>query len=140
MKYLYITLICFHCLSLVSIDLFFILWNIRFQIWTNICSFFLLPITPDSPPSSPRQNRLTRNLEIHLIFSSTLNLKGGLSGQMTWQFLSALELFLFSTKKSPKVVNLALTDKKLCLNFWHQKQANWFLQFSKLSWGSYVSF
>ena len=97
------------------------------------------------------------------ILKSTMNLlcsqtllrpKGGLSGRMTWQLLNVLELFspwkikypifafvqsLFSTKKSPKVVNLALTDEKLCLNFWRHKQAKWLLQFSKLSLGSYAS-
>ena len=75
--------------------------------------------------------------------------KGGLSGQMTWQFLNALELFspekancsifvfvksFFSTKKSPKVVNLPLNDEKLCLSFWRHKQAKW-----GSSLGSYIS-
>ena len=46
---------------------------------------------------------------------------------------------LFSTKKSPKVVNLPLTDERLCLNFWRHKQDKWLFQLSKLSWGSYVS-
>ena len=69
-------------------------------------------------------------------------------------FLNTLELFSpkkksysistfvqssFSTKKSPKVVNLPLTDETLCLGFWRHKQDKWLLQFSKLLSGSYVS-
>ena len=45
---------------------------------------------------------------------------------------------LFSTKKSPKVFNLSLTDETLCLSFGCHKQDKWIFQFSKLSWGSYV--
>ena len=48
-------------------------------------------------------------------------------------------IFILSTKKRPKVVNSALTEEKLCLNFWRHKQAKWLLQLSKLSLGSYVS-
>ena len=33
----------------------------------------------------------------------------------------------FPTKKSPKVVNLLLTDETLCLSFRCHKQANWLL-------------
>ena len=34
---------------------------------------------------------------------------------------------LFLIKKSPKVVNLPLTEEKLCLTFWRHKQAKWLL-------------
>ena len=47
--------------------------------------------------------------------------------------------FYFQQKKSSKVVNLPLTDDMLCLSFWCHKQDKWLFQFSKLSWGSYVS-
>ena len=50
-----------------------------------------------------------------------------------------ISAFVFSTKKSPKVVNLPLTDETLCLRFWRHKQDKSLFQFSKLSWGSYVS-
>ena len=57
-----------------------------------------------------------------------------------WEILEQTSMFLlvsfvqslFSTKKSPKVVNFPLTDGKLCLSFWCHKQAKWLLQFSKL--------
>ena len=51
-----------------------------------------------------------------------------------------LSFNLYFQQKSPKVVNLPLTDETLCLNFWRHKQDKWLLQFLKLSWGSYVLF
>ena len=45
----------------------------------------------------------------------------------------------FSTEKNPKVVNLPLADETLCLSLWCHKQDKWLFQFSKLSWGTYVS-
>ena len=53
--------------------------------------------------------------------------------------VSAFVQPLFSTKKSPKIVNLPLTVETLCLSFWRHKHDKWIFQFSKLSWGSYVS-
>ena len=53
--------------------------------------------------------------------------------------ISAFTQSLFSTKESPKVVNLQLTDETLCLRFWTHKQDKWLFQFSKLSWRSYAS-
>ena len=46
---------------------------------------------------------------------------------------SAFIQSLFSTKKSPKVVNLSLTDETLCLTFGRQKQGKWLFQVLKLS-------
>ena len=53
--------------------------------------------------------------------------------------ISAFVQSLFSTKKSPKVVNFPLINERLCLSFWRHKQYKWLFQFPKLSWGSYVS-
>ena len=39
--------------------------------------------------------------------------------------LSAFVQSLFSTKKSPKIVNLLLTDEMLRLSFWRHKQDKW---------------
>ena len=43
--------------------------------------------------------------------------------------ISAFVQFLFSTKKSPKVVNLPLNDETLCLTFWCHKQDKWLFNF-----------
>ena len=38
--------------------------------------------------------------------------------------ISAFVQSLFSTKKSPKVVNVPLTNEMLCLSFWGHNQDN----------------
>ena len=46
-------------------------------------------------------------------------------------------IFIFN-KKSPKIANLPLTDRTLCLSFWRHNQNKRLLQFLKLSSGSYA--
>ena len=53
----------------------------------------------------------------------------------TIRFPLSLNLY-FRKQKSPKVVNLSLSDETLCLGFWRHKQEKWLFQFSKLSPGS----
>ena len=91
----------------------------------------------------PRETELCLLLMTNTKYIVCLSFPGPqakLSGWMTWPFLNALEFFpikkenypifvfvqsLFSAKKSPKVVNLPLTDEKL--SFWRHKQAKWLL-------------
>ena len=83
-----------------------------------------------------------KNWEIisHYLINWLAELKGGLSARMIYFLLkkenhpiSAFVQSLFSTKKSPKVVRLPLTNETLCLSVWRHKQDKWLFRFSKLS-------
>ena len=101
---------------------------------------------------------------LNIFFHSLINIKGRLSGQMTWQFLNAFDwfsslknlsnfrfhsFFIFN-KREPQSFQLATNQRKALFEFWRHKQVNrWigfynFLFFNflifKLLLGSYVSF
>ena len=98
----------------------------QFEINSYIITFNLMKTTY-------RRTLGSDDLTIFKCFIVNFSLK-----RKTIQFLLSLN-FVFNTKKSPKVVNLPLTDETLCLSFWRHEQDKWLLQFSKLSSGSYVS-